>query len=121
MVTTRLRVVVLGGGILGISTARQLADAGNAVTLITEGRLVNGASSRSLSWLNSAGTYSDDYHRLRLAGIDRYRTLAAGQPSAAWLRFDGGLSWQPADRSVELRHRHRLQLARGYRQPVAGA
>ncbi|MEV6831127.1 FAD-binding oxidoreductase [Amycolatopsis sp. NPDC051102] len=114
MRSTPAPVVVVGGGILGISTARHLARAGALVTLLTEGELTSNASGRSLSWLNSAGSRSEEYHRLRIAGIDRYRTLAARQPGVDWLRFDGGLAWLPEDRAPELRQQHEHELAHGY-------
>jgi glycine/D-amino acid oxidase-like deaminating enzyme len=111
------RVVVIGGGILGISTATQLAAAGAAVTLVTESTLNSGASGRSLSWLNSAGERSAEYHALRLAGIDRYRTLVArtggvDQAGTAFVRFDGGLTW--ADPDVSYRERHLHEKSIGY-------
>lgn len=88
------RVAVLGGGVIGVSTAAHLARRGADVVLVTEGRLADGASGRSLSWLNSfGGMRSEAYHRLRLLGIDRYRTFATRVPSSEWLRFDGGLMW----------------------------
>jgi glycine/D-amino acid oxidase-like deaminating enzyme len=105
-------VAVVGGGILGISTAAHLARAHADVVQVTEYGLASGASGRSLSWLNSAGIYSAAYHRLRMAGIDRYRTLAAQHPGADWLRFDGGLAW-PAD-VEELLRIHEHGLAYGY-------
>ncbi|WP_412065242.1 NAD(P)/FAD-dependent oxidoreductase [Rhizobium sp. SYY.PMSO] len=91
------KVVVVGGGIFGVSTAVHLARLGIQTTLINDGPLANGASGRSLAWLNSARRRSDAYHRLRLAGIDRYRTLSAKYPDAAWLRFAGGLTWDADD------------------------
>jgi len=42
---------------------------------------------------------SPDYHQLRMIGIDRYRTLSAKHPTANWLRFDGGLTWDSDDPS----------------------
>ncbi|WP_214412309.1 NAD(P)/FAD-dependent oxidoreductase [Sphaerisporangium fuscum] len=114
MSSTQPRTVVVGGGIIGISTAHHLARAGADVTLITEGELTSNASGRSLSWLNSAGMRSEEYHRLRMAGIDRYRTLAARQPGLSWLRFDGGLAWQAPDHADELRRVHEHELAHGY-------
>src|SRR3954468_21968193 len=87
------RVAVVGGGVLGSSTAAALAARGAAVTLLTEGDLAGGASGRSLSWLNSSGPYSPAYHRLRLLGLQRYRE----QPPAPWLRFDGALRWDDGD------------------------
>lgn len=90
-------VIVVGGGIFGMSTAVHLARLGVKTTLINDGPLANGASGRSLAWLNSSRMRSDAYHRLRLAGIDRYRTLSQEYPDAKWLRFDGGLTWDADD------------------------
>src|SRR4051794_31878338 len=96
MTTSPNHVAVIGGGILGVSTAVQLARRGVRVTLVTESELASGASGRSLAWLNSAGQRSPEYHALRIAGIDRYRTWAARVPeSASYLHFTGGLTWAP--------------------------
>ncbi|WAP51400.1 FAD-dependent oxidoreductase [Arthrobacter sp. ATA002] len=84
---------VLGGGILGVSTAVELLRGGARVTLVTEAHPASGASGRSLSWLNSGGGFLPEYHRLRVAGMDRYRTLLARHPDLDWLRFDGGIYW----------------------------
>jgi glycine/D-amino acid oxidase-like deaminating enzyme len=111
---TPLRVAVIGGGVIGVSSAYHLARRGARVWLVTEGALASGASGRSLSWLNSAAIYSEHYHQLRMLGIDRYRTLFARQPDGHWLRFDGGLSWQPVDK-LDLQFAiHAHQLAHGY-------
>ena len=66
------RVAVVGGGVLGVSTAAPRAERGARVTLLSEAGLASGASGRSLSWLNSSGRRSPQYHRLRLLGLDRY-------------------------------------------------
>lgn len=87
-------VVVIGGGILGASTAAHLVRGGADVTLVTAGALADGASGRSIAWLNSSGDRSAAYHYLRLIALDRYRTWAARHPeSASYLRFDGALKW----------------------------
>src|SRR4051794_39774065 len=88
-----IRVVVIGGGVLGASTAACLAAGGAEVSLLTEGGLVSGASGRSLSWLNSAAPYPAEYHRLRMLGLERYREFAGRTDSTATIRFDGGLCW----------------------------
>lgn len=106
-------VVVLGGGVLGVSTAWHLAKAGAKVTLVTESELCSGASGRSLSWLNSAGERSVPYHALRMAGIDRYRTLFARNPNVDWLRFDGALFWNAND-EAGTKARHQYEKAHGY-------
>jgi glycine/D-amino acid oxidase-like deaminating enzyme len=109
-----IKVAVVGGGVIGVSTAQQLARAGADVILLTEGELTSGASGRSLSWLNAAGMWREPYHRLRMAGIDRYRTLSAQQPGVRWLRFAGGLAWHADEKAEELRRRHEHQVAHGY-------
>ena len=73
-------VVVIGGGIFGVSSAVHLVRLGVEVTLVDDVAPAGGASGRSLSWLNSSRRTDTPYYRLRLAGIDRYRTLAATQP-----------------------------------------
>ena len=109
-----IKVAVVGGGVIGASTAQRLARAGADVILLTENVLASGASGRSLSWLNAAGMWREHYHRLRIVGIDRYRTLSAQQRELRWLRFPGGLAWYPADKDEELRRRHDHEVAHGY-------
>ena len=137
---------------LGVSTAAQLVERGVAVTLVTDGALASGASGRSLSWLNSAApsqqpgspasdTTADEaeglrltaaprspaYHRLRMIGIDRYRTLSAGLPNVPWLRFDGGLFWGERAEAIAAHHRavgyevRRVRAVAGIAVPAEGA
>ena len=57
---------------------------------------------------------SDAYHRLRIAGIDRYRTLSYKHPDAAWLRFDGGLTWDADDNDNQIAVALDHELTLGY-------
>ncbi|WP_104055021.1 MULTISPECIES: FAD-binding oxidoreductase [unclassified Arthrobacter] len=104
------QIAVLGAGILGVSAAVQLLRGGASVTLVTDAHPASGASGRSLSWLNSGGGYPPEYHQLRLAGMDRYRTLLAENPDLDWLRFDGGVYWDGG----ALADRCEAQRDRGY-------
>ena len=106
------QVAVLGGGVIGLSTAVQLLRGGAEVLLVTEAEIGSGASGRSLSWLNAGGGYGEDYYRLRMAGIDRYRTLLARSPGIDWLAFDGGLYWD--DDPFTVVDRHNAQSRAGY-------
>lgn len=113
-------VVVVGGGVIGLSTARHLAARGADVTLVSAGNLLDGASGRSLSWLNSAGARSAEYHALRCEGLDRYRRLAASltrseNPAdadrvAEHLRFGGGFTWAAEGDSYVDRHAHESSI-----------
>lgn len=119
--------IVIGAGIFGVSTGLQLARRGIRVTILNDGPPANGASGRSLSWLNSARMRSEPYHRLRVAGIDRYRTLAARLPGVDWLRFDGGLTWDADTSENAIEHVYDYEVSIGYDakwlgpQDVAGA
>lgn len=107
-------VAVIGGGILGVSTAVHLLRAGVTVTLLTETHLASEATGRSLSWLNSAGERSRPYHDLRIAGIDRYRTLFAADPAREWLQFGGGLQWADAGHAADTLARHSFERSHAY-------
>lgn len=97
---TSLSVAVIGGGILGTSTAAHLARGGAKVTLVTSGTLADGASGRSIAWLNSSGARTAAYHYLRLIAMERYRTWSVRHPeSRSYLRFDGALKWAGPDES----------------------
>jgi glycine/D-amino acid oxidase-like deaminating enzyme len=108
------RVGVIGGGVIGVSSAYHLARGGAKVYLVTEGPLASGASGRSLSWINSAGLRSEHYHHFRMIAIDRYRTLFARQPTLGWLRFDGGLRWLSPGRVQTIGEIHAHEVAHGY-------
>lgn len=100
-------VIVIGGGIFGASTASELAQRGVATTWVTDGSLADGASGRSLAWLNSAGFRAEPYHRIRVEGISRWHDFANRIPgSEKFLRFDGGLSWAKPGQSHHERFRH---------------
>ncbi|HKX15761.1 MAG TPA: FAD-dependent oxidoreductase, partial [Propionibacteriaceae bacterium] len=108
------RAGVIGGGVIGVSSAYHLARRGAKVYLVTEGALASGASGRSLSWINSAGIRSEHYHQFRMIAIDRYRTLFAREPTVGWLRFDGGLRWLSAEQVRTLGEIHAHEVAHGY-------
>lgn len=114
--------VIVGAGIFGVSTGVQLARRGIRVIMLNEGPPAGGASGRSLSWLNSSRMRSEPYHRLRMAGIDRYRTLSARFPDADWLRFEGGLTWDADDASngIDAAYRHEVSLGYDARHLSAG-
>ena len=48
-------VVVIGGGIIGVMTALELAQGGYAVTLLEKGRIAGEQSSRNWGWIRAQG------------------------------------------------------------------
>ncbi|TGT22371.1 FAD-binding oxidoreductase, partial [Mesorhizobium sp. M4B.F.Ca.ET.172.01.1.1] len=94
--------------------AVHLARLGAQVTIVSDGPVANGASSRSLAWLNSARKRSAAYHALRIAGLDRYRRFAAGQDCRAWLRLDGGLTWDAENAANQIEEIFQHEQAIGY-------
>lgn len=108
------RVVVVGAGIVGVSSAVHLARRGARVTIVTQGTPADGASGRSLSWLNASAIRRPEYHRLRIAGIDRYRTLATDDRTRSWLRFDGGVTWGTPDQTARYEEILAFQSDHGY-------
>jgi glycine/D-amino acid oxidase-like deaminating enzyme len=107
-------VAVIGGGVIGVSSAYHLTQRGAKVYLITAAALASGASGRSLSWINAAGIRSEYYHQFRMVGIDRYQMLFAREPTLGWLRFDGGLRWQRPEDSSRLVEIRAHEVAHGY-------
>lgn len=87
-------VVVIGDGIVGVAAARELALAGAEVTLIGRGPESGGASWRSFGWLGAAQEVPDEYHRLRLTALARYRALLEDPALHAAIRFSGSLAWE---------------------------
>lgn len=111
--SSQKHVVVIGGGILGASTAIHLANGGAKVKLVTAGTLANGASGRSIAWLNSSGARSAEYHYLRLLAIDRYRTWSAHHPeSRGYIQFDGAMKWAAPGKTF--RDTYAAERSRGY-------
>jgi glycine/D-amino acid oxidase-like deaminating enzyme len=107
-------VVVLGAGVLGVSTAVHATRRGARVTIVTDAEVGSGASGRSLSWLNASGVRAPEYHRLRVAGLDRYRTVATDDRTRSWLRFDGGVMWGTPEETARYEELLAFESANGY-------
>jgi len=73
-VAARVRVGIVGGGIVGAAIAMRLARAGADVTLLERTAPASGATSKSFAWINP---FMDDAHymRMRLAAVDRWRRI----------------------------------------------
>jgi glycine/D-amino acid oxidase-like deaminating enzyme len=70
----KLRIGVVGGGIVGAAIAMRCARAGAEVTLLEKTAPAAGATCKSFAWINP---FMDDPHymRVRLEALARWRTL----------------------------------------------
>jgi glycine/D-amino acid oxidase-like deaminating enzyme len=86
-----MKIVVVGGGVLGASTAYQLAKRGCAVELFERGEPGGEASAASLAWLNSNAKLQRDYHDLNVISMAEHLAVARELRSDSWLRRGGNL------------------------------
>ena len=70
----KLRIGVVGGGIVGAAIAMRLAKAGAEVTLLEKTAPAAGATGKSFAWINP---FMDEPHymRVRLKALERWRAL----------------------------------------------
>jgi glycine/D-amino acid oxidase-like deaminating enzyme len=88
-----LKVLVVGGGILGSSIAFRLAEAGADVVLLEAGMPGGGTSGASFAWVNARAKQPRDYFNLNLRGMDAHRRLASELGDSSWWVPSGGLEW----------------------------
>src|SRR3954452_761944 len=105
-----MRIIVIGGGVMGASVAYRAAVAGASVTVLEAGRIGGGTSSCSFAWTNSSDKTPRAYHDLNVAGMKAHAALAAEFGAAPWWHGGGSVEWHaPADRSSQQAKVERLQ------------
>lgn len=114
--TTPLRCVVAGAGVVGVTTAWRLAQAGVEVTLVDGGDRVGlGASWATFAHVNASYAGYWDYVELRRAGVDGYAGLRRELDGAPWWHDTGFLVVYGAHADVAAHDRHLDRLrATGY-------
>lgn len=94
MTTAHPRVAVVGAGVLGLATARELALAGADVTVLDRTGPGAGTSSTTYAWVNANGKTPDDYLALNLAGLRAHAALQRDSPAGApWFVRSGTVEW----------------------------
>jgi len=106
--TRRLRVGVVGGGIVGASIAMHLAEAGAAVTLFEKTGPALGATQNSFAWVNA---FTDDahYRTLRIQSLLAYRDL--DRSLSLQMVWGGYLNWAGTDAQAVTLQASARQLA----------
>lgn len=71
-----MKIIVVGGGILGASITRALAVAGEEVHLLDRWGVGTGTTATTFSWVNSNRKLEPAYFRLNVAGMAEHGKLA---------------------------------------------
>ena len=67
-------IAIVGGGIVGCSSAFALMRRGLRVALVERGAIAGGTTSNSFAWVNATSkTADEDYHRLNARGQEGQR------------------------------------------------
>ena len=91
----RMRVLVVGAGIIGATIAHHLARRGAVVTVVESAAPAAAASGRSFGWINASYGNPAPYFRLRFQSLLEYRRLEAEAGGGLGLKWGGSLLWDP--------------------------
>jgi glycine/D-amino acid oxidase-like deaminating enzyme len=90
----RMRVAVIGAGVIGSCVGWNLSRQGAEVVMLDAGRPGEGVTNWSFSWVNASNkTARRSYFDLNVAGIAEYRDLAATIGADQWWHPSGHLRW----------------------------
>ena len=112
----KLRVIVVGAGIVGASIAYHLSRCKDvAVTVLERDEPCAGASGHSFAWLNSFGKDPVSYHHFNRRSMDIWDRFARRLGIDLDLHWGGELRWERApERAEALRQRIKQLQAWGY-------
>jgi len=111
------RCAVIGSGVLGVSVAARLAEAGVEVMLLEQAEPGHAATGSSFAWLNSNDKTPRAYHDLNHAGMRAWARLSAGLDGVQWYRPVGNIEWA-ATGSGRARLAARVRRLAGWRYPA---
>ena len=110
--TAVAKVVIIGSGIIGASTALACQDLGAAVTVVDQGPLGGLASANSFGWINASFAETQAYFDLRSAAVTAFRDLGQRFDLQAHASWPGTLWWEDAGQDFEAQFAS--LTARGY-------
>lgn len=95
-------IAVIGGGALGVSLARCLAQLGANVTLFERHYPGAGTTTTSYAWINSNGKAPYSYHQLNVAGMEEHVKLQQeSRTDGRWLIQSGTYEWAVGQQDQE--------------------
>jgi len=97
-----MHIIVIGSGMLGLSTADSLCTFGPEVTLIDPRDLGAGTSGTSFAWTNANGKLDPAYHALNVAGMHEHHRLAESLQGPRTYFRSGGLQLADARQAPQL-------------------
>lgn len=103
------RYVVVGAGVVGVTSAYRLAQQGADVTLVEGGGVGGGTSAASFSHINASYSGYWDYFELRRAGLEGYADFEQESGGAPWWHATGYLSVH-REGSFEAQDQHLARL-----------
>src|SRR6202011_3384270 len=110
--TQMIKVIVIGAGVMGASTAYRLAQAGAAVTVLEATRIGGGTSGISFAWTNANKKPPKAYHDLNVAGMKAHAALADEFGATPWWHGGGSLEWEgEPDRTAQRRALAQVRFA----------
>lgn len=99
-------IAVIGTGVMGLATARELARKGASVTLFEQAHIGAGTSSTTFAWINSNGKAPESYHQLNVQSMLEHVALQQSSPQAQpWLLTSGTYEWAGAAQQHSLTDR----------------
>ncbi len=112
---SKLKVTVVGAGIVGSAIAHSLAKRGAAVTIIDKGRPGGGATSHSFAWINATAKHPVSYHNFNRRSLGMWDRFARNLDADVGLRWGGQMEWASTEEgAAELRSRAEQLHAWGY-------
>ena len=113
--------VIVGGGILGVSLAYELARRSMRVTLLESFALASGATGGGFAWINATSKDEDAaYHKLNAQSVSAYDAQAQEWGAAQiGLRGGGSLQWaNPEDTEARNKILRRADILQNWNYPV---
>jgi glycine/D-amino acid oxidase-like deaminating enzyme len=108
------KVIVIGAGVVGASSAYRLAQAGAAVTVLEANRVGGGTSGISYAWTNAHRKPPFPYHQLNVNGMKTHAALRDEFGATPWWHGGGSLEWTEPERWAGFRENVEQLRAWGY-------